>query len=89
MLDDDKVVVVRVLRHGVSQQTVMQRLAKGQTQSFSASSPSQTSAEKDYSAQMISSGKAELLVLAKEGSDDGSVTNAYTNTCSMMNCKFF
>ena len=29
MLDEDKVVVVRVLRHGVSQQTVMQRLAKG------------------------------------------------------------
>ena len=29
MLDDDKVVVVRVLRHGVSQQTVMQRSAMG------------------------------------------------------------
>jgi len=36
MLDDDKVVVVRVLRHGVSQQTVMQRSAKGQAHSFSA-----------------------------------------------------
>ena len=34
MLDEDKVVVVRVLRHGVSQQTVMQRIAKGQAHSF-------------------------------------------------------
>ena len=47
-----------------------------------------------YSKGLLSSddqlaGKAELLVLAKEGSDDGSVTNAYTNTCRMMNCKFF
>ena len=37
MLDDDKVVVVRVLRHGVSQQTVMQRLAKGQAHSSASS----------------------------------------------------
>jgi len=33
MLDDDKVVVVRVLRHGFSQQTVMQLSAKGQAHS--------------------------------------------------------